>query len=172
MTIMAQASPHREQVIEGNPQALDRFYEIHHDEYIPVQHAMMFLSLVGMVSALHSLWARWPDFKNKKFSPAHMAFVFPLLSHTNAVQAYRSGVNAFAGIPEHSPFKIMVSPVSRQWFLPCANTCTKLIAAVRVLADVLDCWDCCKHSIHSEVYLSDSRVDTRGPSGRQALHKS
>jgi hypothetical protein len=34
------------------------------------------------------------------------AFVFPLLSHTNAVQAYRSGVDTFSTIPDGSPFKI------------------------------------------------------------------
>jgi hypothetical protein len=35
-----------------------------------------------------------------------MAFVFPLLSHANAVQAYRSGVISFSTIRPGSPFKI------------------------------------------------------------------
>lgn len=106
---MAQASRQREKEIEASPTQMEIFYDMHHDEYIPVQHAMMALSLLGMVSVLHSLWARWPSFKHKNFSPAHMAFVFPLLSHTNAIQAYRAGVDTFAGIPEGSPFKIVVS---------------------------------------------------------------
>jgi hypothetical protein len=40
------------------------------------------------------------------FSPAHIALVFPILSHTNAVQAYRSGVDSFSTLPEGHPLKI------------------------------------------------------------------
>lgn len=106
MTIMAQPSRLREQQLEASPALMTHFQELHRDLYLPVQHFMMILSLVGMVSVLHSLWARWPKFRLKEFSPAHVAFVFPLLSHTNAVQAYRSGVDSFSDIPDDSSFKI------------------------------------------------------------------
>ena len=106
MTIMAQPSREREMEIEDSPALMNHFNTVHRDLYVPVQHCMMILSLIGMVSVLHSLYARWPKFRHKEFSPAHMAFVFPLLSHTNAVQAYRAGVDSFSNIPVGSPFKI------------------------------------------------------------------
>lgn len=106
MTILAQSFPRQEQELEASPTLLEQFYSIHRRIYLPVQHGMMILSLIGMVSALQSLWARWSNFRTKSFSPAHMAFVFPLLSHTNAVQAYRSGVDTFSSIPVGNQFKI------------------------------------------------------------------
>ncbi|CAB9507170.1 expressed unknown protein [Seminavis robusta] len=114
MTILAQPSRHREEVIEADPSLMQHFELIHHDLYVPVMHGMMVFSLMGMASALHSLWTRWPTFKYKAFSPAHFAFIFPILSHTNAVQAYRSGVDTFAGIPIGSPFKIALF---NYWFI-------------------------------------------------------
>ncbi|KAL3921467.1 MAG: hypothetical protein SGILL_002735, partial [Bacillariaceae sp.] len=56
----------------------------------------------------HEAHPRWPEFKKKAFSPAHFAFVFPLLSHTNAVQAYRSGVIAYSNIGAGSSYKIVL----------------------------------------------------------------
>jgi Voltage-dependent anion channel len=106
MTIMAQPSREHELQLESTPELLTRFQQIHRDLYLPVMHCMMVLSLVGMVSVLHSLWARWPQFRRKEFSPAHVAFVFPLLSHANAVQAYRSGIDSFSSLPLGSPPKI------------------------------------------------------------------
>ena len=106
MTIMAQPSPQREAMLEASPELETRFDEMHREIYLPVQHCMMVLSLLGLISALHCLYTRWPEFQKKEFSPAHVAFIFPLLSHTNAVQAYRSGVDAFSNIPVKSPFKV------------------------------------------------------------------
>ena len=65
----------------------------------------MALTMVGLVSAVHSLWVRWPKFKTKPFSPAHVAFCFPTLSHTNAIQAYRASLNAYSSIPQEHPFR-------------------------------------------------------------------
>ena len=114
MTIMAQPSRHREEMIEADPNLMQRFEHIHHVLYVPVMHCMMAFSLMGMASALHSLYQRWPTFKYKEFSPAHFAFIFPILSHTNAVQAYRSGVDSFARIPIGAPFKIVLF---NYWFM-------------------------------------------------------
>jgi hypothetical protein len=106
MTIMAQPSPAREAMIEASPELATRFDEMHRQIYLPVQHFMMILSLLGFVSSLHCLYTRWPQFSKKEFSPAHVAFIFPILSHTNAVQAYRSGVDSFSTMPVGSPFKV------------------------------------------------------------------
>ena len=74
--------------------------------YLPLQHFFMFLSLVGLASAVHAVITRWDKFRTKPFSPAHVAFCFPTLSHTNAVQAYRGAVNAFSSFQPGSPFKV------------------------------------------------------------------
>jgi len=63
---------------------------------------MCALSLLGMAASLHSLYDRWSDFKRKEFSPAHVAFCFPTLSHANAIQAYRGAVMSFSNIAPHS----------------------------------------------------------------------
>jgi hypothetical protein len=44
----------------------------------------------------------------KEFSPAHLAFCFPTLSHTNAIQAYRAAVNSFSTIPATSSFHLVL----------------------------------------------------------------
>jgi hypothetical protein len=106
MTIMAQPSPGRAILLETSPELATRFDDMHRQIYLPMQHTMMILSLIGFASSLHCLWSRWPQFRKKEFSPAHIAFVFPILSHTNAVQAYRSGVDSFSNIPVGNPFKV------------------------------------------------------------------
>lgn len=108
MTIMAQSTPAGEVLIESDPDFATYWKDLHREYYIPVQHGMMILSLIGFASSLHCLWARWPQFKLKAFSPAHMAFIFPILSHTNAVQAYRSGFNSFSTDPAGSPFHVIL----------------------------------------------------------------
>jgi hypothetical protein len=52
MTIMAQPSQHREQQLEESPELMTKFFEVHRDLYLPMQHCMMILSLIGMVSVL------------------------------------------------------------------------------------------------------------------------
>ena len=73
--------------------------------YLPTQHLFMALTMIGLASAIHSLWVRWPAFKSKPFSPAHVAFCFPTLSHTNAIQAYRASLNAYSTISQEHPFR-------------------------------------------------------------------
>ena len=105
---MAQPSKEREILIEEHPDMGTQFDQLHRDVYLPIQHGMMILSLLGFASSLHCLYTRWPQFRQKEFSPAHVAFIFPLLSHTNAVQAYRAGVDSFSNLPVKSPFKIVL----------------------------------------------------------------
>jgi len=108
MTIMAQPTLEQEAQLEASPDMMTWWKGIHRTLYLPVMHSMMFLSLVGLVSSLQCLWARWHVFKKKAFSPAHVAFIFPMLSHTNSVQAYRSGVIAYSGMAVGSPYKVAI----------------------------------------------------------------
>lgn len=95
-------------MIESDPAFASRWKELHREYYMPVQHGMMILSLIGFIASLYCLWTRWPQFKLKAFSPAHMAFIFPILSHTNAVQAYRAGFDSFSNDPPGSPFRVIL----------------------------------------------------------------
>lgn len=65
---------------------------------MPCMHVMAALSIIGFLASIHSLWTRWHDFKKREFSPAHAAFCFPLLSHVNAIQAYRGAIISFSDI--------------------------------------------------------------------------
>jgi len=96
LTIMAQPSSEEEEPDATNFQHMHRMF------YLPCMHIMCALSLLGMAASIHSLWDRWPDFSIKEFSPAHVAFCFPTLSHANSIQAYRGAVMAFSDIPPRS----------------------------------------------------------------------
>ena len=93
LTIMAQPS-----FIEEQPD-VTKFQRVHREMYLPCMHVMCAFSLIGMAASIHSLWDRWADFKRKEFSPAHVAFCFPTLSHANSIQAYRGAVKVKAKKP-------------------------------------------------------------------------
>lgn len=93
------------QVEEEHPD-VTKFERVHRMIYLPCMHFLFALAVLGVVSSVQSLSARWDDFKKKEFSPAHAAFCFPTLAHANAIQAYRAAVNTFSDIPSGSPFKI------------------------------------------------------------------
>ena len=80
LTIMAQPS------FEEEEPDVTTFQRVHRMVYLPCMHVMCALSLLGMAGSLHSLYVRWPDFKRREFSPAHVAFCFPTLSHANSIQ--------------------------------------------------------------------------------------
>jgi hypothetical protein len=103
-TIMSQPTYEQEMLIEQSARANHSYHVQMHEYYLPFLHCMFALCLLGMASSVHSLWARWDVFKQKEFSPAHLAFCFPTLSHTNAVQAYRASLNSFSTMPQSSLF--------------------------------------------------------------------
>lgn len=107
-TIMSQPTAVQEALIRTSDSARHAYFAQMHTFYLPFQHGMFALCLIGMASSLHSLWTRWDALKQKPFSPAHLAFGFPTLSHTNAIQAYRSSVNAFSAIPRSSSFHLIL----------------------------------------------------------------
>jgi len=71
-------------------------------------HFLFGLCLIGMIASICSLVVRWEDFKRTPFSPAHVAFCCPTLSHANAVQAYRASLISFSTLPLHSPFRTAI----------------------------------------------------------------
>jgi len=102
LTIMAQPS------FEEEHPDVTNFQRIHRMVYLPCMHALFALSVVGAISSVQSLFARWGSIRTKAFSPAHAAFCFPTLAHANAVQAYRGAIDAFSTIPEGSPIKVAI----------------------------------------------------------------
>eukprot|EP00554_Chaetoceros_debilis_P011471 CAMPEP_0194106304 /NCGR_PEP_ID=MMETSP0150-20130528/6354_1 /TAXON_ID=122233 /ORGANISM="Chaetoceros debilis, Strain MM31A-1" /LENGTH=1671 /DNA_ID=CAMNT_0038794413 /DNA_START=184 /DNA_END=5196 /DNA_ORIENTATION=+ len=100
LTIMAQPS-----FEEEHPDITD-FQRVHRMLYLPAMHFFFVCTILGALSSVQSLIARWDTFSKKPFSPAHAAFCFPTLAHANAVQAYRGAIDSFSDIQPGSPLKI------------------------------------------------------------------
>lgn len=105
LTLISQPTQQEKALFEQSQQAKEQFHMLLTNYYLPTQHLFMTLTLLGLASAVHSLYVRWPTFKTKPFSPAHIAFCFPTLSHANAIQAYRASVNGLSSLPPDSLFK-------------------------------------------------------------------
>jgi len=104
LTIMAQPS-----FQEEHPD-MTTFQRVHRQVYLPIMHVLFGLCLVGMMASVSSLVVRHREFFGKTpFSPAHVAFCVPTLSHANAVQAYRASLNSFSTMPVHSLYRVWVS---------------------------------------------------------------
>jgi len=102
LTIMAQPT------FEAEHPDVTNFQKIHRMVYLPMMHFMFFLSVIGALSSVQSLVVRWDTLRKKEFSPAFAAFCFPTLAHANAVQAYRSAVDAFSNIRPRSWIKDVI----------------------------------------------------------------
>jgi len=100
LTIMAQPS------FEEEHPDVTHFQKVHRMVYLPCMHFLFGLCLLGMAASVSSLIVRWKEFRMLPFSPAHVAFMCPTLSHANAIQAYRAAVNSFSSLPPHSLFKV------------------------------------------------------------------
>jgi len=87
------------------PENKEHFYEVHRRYYMPVMHILFAFCLLSMASSLYLLKTRWKSFREKEFSPAHVSFCAPLVSHTNAMQAYRSSLNKFSSTLPSTLFK-------------------------------------------------------------------
>jgi hypothetical protein len=102
LTIMAQPT------FEEEHPDITSFQRIHRIVYLPLMHVLFSICLIGMAASISSLIVRWSEFRKLQFSPAHIAFCVPTLSHANAVQAYRASVNSFSTLPKDSPFRIIL----------------------------------------------------------------
>lgn len=84
----------------------EHFFSLHRKIYMPIQHTLFACCLLSMVSSLYLLQTRWKTFREKEFSPAHVSFCAPLVSHANALQAYRSSLQKFSQTPIGTHFKL------------------------------------------------------------------
>ena len=84
----------------------EHFYQIHRTYYMPVLHVMFGFCMISMASSLFLLRTKWKSFREKEFSPAHVSFCAPLVSHANAMQAYRSSLQKFSTSPPGTTFKV------------------------------------------------------------------
>ena len=98
VTLISQPTAEEEEVMNNDPDLKQHFLDFLHHYYMPLQHFLFASSIVGVVSAVHGVWARWDKFKHKEFSPAHVAFCAPTLAHTNAIQSYRASLQALSTI--------------------------------------------------------------------------
>ena len=99
LTIMAQPS------FEEEHPDINSYQKMHRKIYLPLMHGLFSLCLVGMAASICSLIVRWKDFRKMQFSPAHIAFCVPTLSHANAIQAYRASINSFSTMPPDCLFR-------------------------------------------------------------------
>ncbi|KAL7579047.1 hypothetical protein ACA910_019086 [Epithemia clementina (nom. ined.)] len=102
LALMAQPS-----FTEEHPD-VTRFQIVHRMVYLPCMHFLFGMCMLGMVASVLSLVVRWRDFSKLPFSPAHAAFCVPTLSHANAIQSYRSAVDAFSTLQPGSPIKVVL----------------------------------------------------------------
>lgn len=105
-TIFSQPGSARDDSALMIPENKEHFIRIHQQYYMPVLHVLFTFCLISMASSLFLLRARWKTFQEKEFSPAHVSFCAPLVSHSNAVQAYISSLNQFSFSPTGTTFKV------------------------------------------------------------------
>ena len=85
------------------PENKEHFLRVHRRYFMPFMHIFFACCMISMVSALYCLKTRWKKFREKEFSPAHIGFCAPLVSHANAMQAYRAALNKFSVTPPDIP---------------------------------------------------------------------
>jgi len=104
LTIMAQPSIFREE----HPD-ITQFQRVHRMLYLPAMHFLFVGSVIGVMSSVQSLIARWDTFSQKTFSPAHAAFCFPTLAHANAIQSYRGAILSFSELQTDATFMLVLN---------------------------------------------------------------
>lgn len=66
--------------LASSQENIQQFTSAHRTFYMPVMHFFFACCMVSMVSALYCLSVRFKRFREKEFSPAHVAFCAPILS--------------------------------------------------------------------------------------------
>jgi len=113
-TIFGQPGSDEDEMALMIPENKEHFFRLHRKYYMPIIHLFFACCMISMCSALYCLKTRWKSFREKEFSPAHVGFCAPLISHTNAMQAYRSSLNKFSLMPSDHIFK---NALYRYWTL-------------------------------------------------------
>ena len=101
---------------------------LHRMLYLPAMHILFATAILGVISSVQSLVSRWDSFSRKPFSPAHAAFCFPTLAHTNAIQNYRSAILSFSMLQSNAIF-MRVLDIYWMIFLFCGTIATVIITA-------------------------------------------
>lgn len=99
VTLISQPMAEEEELMSSNPQMKTHFINVLHQYYLPLHHFLFGCSLLGVFSAIQGVSTRWKKFREKEFSPAHVAFVAPTLAHTNAIQSYRATLMSLSRFP-------------------------------------------------------------------------
>lgn len=66
--------------LASSSENIERFTTLHREFYMPILHFFFVCCMVSMASALYCLSVRFKTFREKEFSPAHVAFCAPILS--------------------------------------------------------------------------------------------
>lgn len=99
VTLISQPLGAEEDAMAKDPELKAHYVHFLQNYYLPLHHFLFACSLIGVCSAVHGVWTRWEKFKEKPFSPAHVAFCAPTLSHTNALQSYRATILSLSSFP-------------------------------------------------------------------------
>lgn len=151
---------------------INKFQRVHRMVYLPCMHFLFGLACLGVLFSIQSLTVRWSDLSKREFSPAHTAFCFPTLAHTNAIQAYRAAVNTFGDLPHGSPFKV---GLYTYWVIMLTfGTIATLVITAKFFY-MLPVWTCIDVADEQEppapyeTSLSLQRIVTSGESLRQTF---
>jgi hypothetical protein len=109
LTLLSQPSQRQEDMLQASPTAAYMFEQWHLKYEMPLMHGLFACCLLAAVATLIGFYQRWETFKHTPFSPAHAAFCFPILSHGNAVQAYRGVINIFLLTEDNTATATVVS---------------------------------------------------------------
>ncbi len=122
LTIMAQPA-FREEYPD-----VTKFQQVHRMLYLPVMHFLFVTAIIGAMSSVQSLIARWETFSKRPFSPAHAAFCFPTLAHANAIQCYRGAISSFSTLQTNPTF---MRGLNIYWIfvLSCGSIATVVVTA-------------------------------------------
>ena len=73
-------SDEAEMELASSQENIKHFTSIHRQIFMPFMHFFFACCMISMVSALYCLKVRFKRFREKEFSPAHVAFCAPILS--------------------------------------------------------------------------------------------
>ncbi len=108
---------------------INLFQRMHRMLYVPAMHLLFGSAIIGVMSSFQSLIARWDSFSKKSFSPAHAAFCFPTLAHTNAIQNYRSAILGFSELQLNRTF---MKAINIYWIIfLCGSTIATVIISAK-----------------------------------------
>ena len=167
-TIFSQPGSKEDELALSMPENKEHFIQSHHQYYMPVLHVLFALCMVSMASSLYLLKVRWQSFREKEFSPAHVSFCAPLVSHANALQTYRSSLNAFSSSASgktskarhvhHSVGSVSVLHLLLTFLYLYVSLLKCEVITVPVLDSELNLWDLAGVGNDMEIFRKSSKL--------------